>query len=221
MFGGETGLQSVCGVQQAHIKTISYLQNGREKTRGEGREFDFIVVREGIYAESWNLYAGFQPKHLTKAVGGEKGDMQWVIPNDAKISWVSWDDLGEGTATIIADYKKYLGRTLGLTGPRVTSIRNVADILEVETGWKVDFREVGAEEARKYHTEHKSAGEGGDWIVKSWSGWFEGLKNGECEVVDPLLGELLGRPPRGIEEIGGVLFRIQDTEDVPTSKYDY
>ena len=90
MFGGETGRESVCGVMKAHLKTIDYLEKVRDSARGDGRVFDFVVVREGIYAESWWLYAGYQPKVLTKAAGGEKGEMEWVIPNDGKVAWVTW-----------------------------------------------------------------------------------------------------------------------------------
>ena len=220
MFGGESGRESACGVQQAHIKTIGYLEQVREKAREDGQEFDFIVVREGIYAESWWLYAGYQPRFLTKAAGGEMGEMTWVIPNDGKVAWVTWDDLGEGTAKILADYQKYLGQTLRLTGPKTTSISDVAKILEKETGWNVDMEFVGAEEAMRYHVDKKSAGEGGDWVIESWSGWFEGLKNGECEVVDPLLENLIGRSPRGIEDMRSTLFEVHDGDGVVKEKVE-
>jgi hypothetical protein len=34
------------------------------------------------------------------------------------------------------------------------------------------------------------------------------LKDGECEVVDPLLRELLGRRPKGIEETRKQLIKV-------------
>ena len=69
---------------QAHLKTIEYLKSVKQTMKSEAKDFDFVVVREGIYAESWCLYAGFQPKTLTKAASGEDGEMGWVIPNDGR-----------------------------------------------------------------------------------------------------------------------------------------
>ena len=215
MFGGESGLNSVAGVQQAHIKTIAYLEEAKKRCKQEGKSFDFIVVREGIYAESWWLYAGYQPKALTKKVLEQKvkegnGKWEWVIPNDGKVAWVGWDDLGEGTARIIANHKQYIGQTLRLTGPRATGISEVAKVASDETGVEVDVKCIGKDAAKDWHLARKSAGEGGDWVVESWVGWFEGLKDGECAVVDPLLENLIGRKPQGIEELRTELFSTSD-----------
>jgi hypothetical protein len=35
------------------------------------------------------------------------------------------------------------------------------------------------------------------------------LKDGECEIVDPLLGNLIGREVKGIEELKGQLFEVE------------
>ena len=50
LFGGKSSMESIAGVQQAHLKTIDYLmQTGLQ----------YVIFMEGIYAESWWLYAGF------------------------------------------------------------------------------------------------------------------------------------------------------------------
>lgn len=195
MFGGDTGMQSVAGVQQAHIKTIDYLsQSGLQ----------YVVIREGIYAESWWLYAGYQPKQFSKA---DKSGLSFVIPNDGPVAWVTWDDLGEGTAKILADYQRYIGQTLRLTGPRATTIKDVAKLVERYTERKVDVQVVGKEEAERYHKfEKKSLPEDSFWVLESWAGWHDGLAQGEAAIVDPLLETLLGRQPRGIEELAETLF---------------
>ena len=218
MFGGESGRESVCGVMQAHLKTIDHLEQVREKAKDDGQVFDFIILREGIYAESWWLYAGYQPKTLTKAAGGEKGEMTWVVPNDGKVAWVTWEDLGVGTAKILADHQSYLGQSLRLTGPRATRLSDIARMLEEETGFTVNVRFVGREQAKRYHLDKMSAGGGGDWVIESWSGWYDGLQAGECEVVDPLLESLLGRPPRGIEEMKSSLFKMHDGHGVENAQ---
>jgi len=197
MFGGETGIHSAAGVQQAHIKTIEYLQQSG---------LQWVVVREGIYAESWWLYAGFQPRNFRK---GETADIDFVIPNDGPVAWVGWDDLGEGTARILKDYQQYLGQTIRLTGPRATSISGVARLVQKETGRKVNVNIVGRQTAEMYHKEKKSVPESDFWVIESWSGWHDAIASGETVVVDPFLGDLLGRQPQGIEELAGVLFKPQ------------
>ena len=185
------------GVQQAHIKTIEYLQQSGLK---------YVVVREGIYAESWWLYAGFQPQAFK---AGDTSELTWVFPQDGPFAWVTWDDLGPGTANIVANYKQYIGQTLRLTGPRTTTLAQVAKLVEQQTGRKVNLKPVGKVEAARDHKEKGSVPESMFWMVDSWSGWHEGVANGEAAVVDPLLGQLLGRQPRGMKEMADVLFKPQ------------
>lgn len=196
MFGGETGMDSVAGVQQAHIKTVKYLQ-----TTG----LEYVVLREGIYAESWWLYAGFLPQPLPD------GDATFVIPSDGKIAWVSWDDLGEATAHILAKLaegqREWVGRTLNLTGPRATTISEIGKLLAKTSKRKVDVNIAGPEEAKRYHLRD---GKKEEWLVESWVGWFTGISAGECEVVDPLLEQVLGRASKGIEECAEQLFSPSD-----------
>lgn len=189
MFGGETGMKSKAGVQQAHIKTVEYLQQSG---------LEYVVIREGIYTESWWLYAGFQPRQLNK---DDTEPITFVIPDDGPVAWVSWDDLGEGTAKILARLAKgereWIGQTLNLTGPRTTTLHDVSRLLEKYTGRKVDVKLVGQDEAKRYHLED---GKKEEWLVSSWVGWFEAIKDGECAVVDPMLRDLLGREVNGMEE---------------------
>lgn len=191
MFGGETGMKSVAGVQQAHIKTVDYLVNSG---------LDYIVIREGIYAESWWLYAGFLKFDRNDA---SKAPIEFVMPGDGEMAWVTWDDLGEATATIMANYKEYIGQTIRLTGSRTATMKQVATLLEEKSGRPVEVRIVSPEEAARYHKERKVAS---PFYIDSWSGWFSGIKGGECAVVDPTLERILGRKPRGIEEMADQLF---------------
>ncbi|KAJ9612466.1 hypothetical protein H2200_004063 [Cladophialophora chaetospira] len=194
MFGGKTGLDSIAGVQQAHIKTIDYLT----KTG-----LQYVIVREGIYAESWWLYAGFQPRDFKK---GDTSEINFVIPHDGPVSWVTWDDLGEATAKILQNYEKYIGQTLNLTGPRTSTIGDIAKLIEKQIGRKVKVDIVGRKQAERYHKEKKSVPESNFWVIESWAGWHDGIANGETAIVDPLIGELLGKPSRGIEEMADSLF---------------
>ncbi|EXJ79702.1 hypothetical protein A1O3_07985 [Capronia epimyces CBS 606.96] len=195
MFGGKTGMESVAGVQQAHIQTIEYLtQSGLQ----------YVVVREGIYAESWWLYAGYQSQSFKK---GDSSEIRFVIPNDGPVAWVSWDDLGEATAKIVQHYERYLGQTLNLTGPRTTTLRDIAKLVQRYTGRNVTVEIVGRKAAERYHKyEKKSLPEDRFWAIESWAGWHDAIAQGETATIDPLIGELLGRQPKGIEEIAETLF---------------
>lgn len=195
MFGGETGLDTVIGIQHGHVGTVKYLE-----TAG----IDYIVARQGIYAQGWYPYAGFQPRVFHK---GETEPFEWVTPNDGAVAFVDWNDLTEGNARILAEYTKYVGQTLRLTGPRATKVSEIAKLVEDRTGRKVNLRFVGKEEAIRYHKENHTLPDSQlDFLENNWGGWFEGLANGEGEVVDPFLAQLLGRPVKGIEELADDLF---------------
>jgi NAD(P)H dehydrogenase (quinone) len=85
-FGGVSGEHSTAGVMQAHLKTMQYL-----KTCG----LSWTVIREATYAHLWNNFAGFLRPD-------EDGDFDAVVSQDGPNSWASREDLGEGTAKIVA-----------------------------------------------------------------------------------------------------------------------
>ncbi|MEU3186724.1 NAD(P)H-binding protein [Streptomyces sp. NPDC006923] len=181
MLGGETGMDSVIGIQQGHIHTMRYLaQSG----------IDHIIVRQGIYAEAWPAYVGFQPQIFRKRISGKEGDrraLEWVVPHDIAIAWTALDELGDGNAAVIAHHQDFLGQTLRLTGPTATKVSEIARVVEERTGRPVNLRVVGSQGA---------------------DGWYDGLARGEGAVVDPLLGRLLGRRPKGLQEMPDELFLL-------------
>jgi NAD(P)H dehydrogenase (quinone) len=87
-FGGKSGEESIAGVMQAHINTVKYL-----KSTG----LHHTIVREGIYAEIWNLFAGFVQ------LDDSKDDIDIVVPGVGEMTWASRDELGEATAIIVAN----------------------------------------------------------------------------------------------------------------------
>ena len=198
MFGGEDGMKSVAVVQQAHIRTVEFLQIS---------EMKYVIIREGIYAESWWLYAGFQPRDgYEKVDGGGVQEINWVIPNDGPVAWVSWDELGKGTARILADYQKYEGQTLSLTGSETRTIRDLAKLVQRETGRKINVKVVGQEEAAKYQKDRQAVPEASFWVIDAWATFHDALAAGETSIIDPLLEQLIGRKPRTVEEMAPQLF---------------
>ncbi len=196
MYGGETGLKSVIGVQQGHIHTVNYLaQSG----------IDHIIIREGVYAQYWEYFAATRAGIEFDMFGDNDNPFEWVIPNDGAIALVDWTDLAEGTAIVLAEHEKYVGQTLRFTGPRATTISDIAKLVEKKTGRKVDLKLVGRDKAIHYHFGYVSDPFKRKWIEEQWTLVYEGLANGEAEVVDPTLERVLGRPPRGMEEMADEL----------------
>ena len=83
-------------------------------------------------------------------------------------------------------------------------MEQVAKLLQEKSGRTVNVRIVSQEEAARYHKEREVAS---PVYIDSWSGWFKAIEAGECAVVDPLLESILGRKPRGIEEMADKLFK--------------
>lgn len=85
-FGGIEGEETIAGVMEAHLNTTKYL-----KASG----LTWTIVREAIYAHLWNNFAGF-----LRLEGKDEFDV--IISADGPNSWASREDLGEGTAQIVA-----------------------------------------------------------------------------------------------------------------------
>jgi hypothetical protein len=106
------------------------------------------------------------------------------------VSWVSRADLAEGTARLLLEGGR-AGEALGLTGPAAPTLAEVAAMQER------GFRLVRVEE---YVAGLEAAGRGADF-AREWATTYEGVARGEFGRVDPLLGDLLGRPPRSMAEV--------------------
>lgn len=81
MFGSD----SQAAVMQAHLDTERYLKESG---------LTYTIIREGIYSESWPLYFGYW--------NPSRGSEVRIPDGDGGIAWVCRDDLGEGTAKLIA-----------------------------------------------------------------------------------------------------------------------
>lgn len=55
--------------------------------------------------------------------------------------------------------------------------------------------------SEEYATSSVALAKLGPEFAKLWATTYEGLKKGECAVVDPLLEEILGRRPKDMQTI--------------------
>jgi uncharacterized protein YbjT (DUF2867 family) len=195
-FGGVDGEDSTAGVMQAHLKTMRYL-----KTCG----LSWTIIREATYAHLWNNFAGF-----LRVDAGDDYDV--VVSQDGPNSWASREDLGEGTAKIVARWRDYVGKTINLTGPRLLTVSEITKLYTERTGRRVNFRVVGLDEAIAYHKNHKTLPPEQEIFLPNWASWHIAMSNGETNYIDPTLEYLLGRKPKDIEDMVEDLFTAKTNE---------
>lgn len=204
-FGGLAD-DSVTEVMRAHLATEAYL-----KASG----LEWIIIREGIYAESWSLYAGFLSLEDGKEI---------VVPSDGGVAWVSRHDLGEATARILTRVRgfsllassgglhssqadEFVNRTILLTGPHAITLWSLATLLRSHLSRPINLRIVSLVEYVSYNRSQASSGPRSDeGFLRKWATTYEGMERGEIANVDGEIEEILGRPARGVEEIMEELF---------------
>ncbi|KLO20093.1 NAD(P)-binding protein [Schizopora paradoxa] len=186
--GPPTSSESVAAVMRAHIDTEAYLKDSG---------LNFTIIREGIYSESYPLYLGFfDPTSSSTEV---------TIPDDGDggIAWASRDELGEATAKLIVQAAddtsfQYRNKTVLLTGPEAVPLNAVASILSRLLDRNITVKHVEVDE---YATSSKALSKLGPEFAKLWATTYIALKQGECAVVDPLLGLVLGRRPKEMHAV--------------------
>jgi len=182
---------------QAHLDTEKYLA----KLAAEIPSFTYTVVRQGLYTESYGMYLAFLDLKNPPA--------ELKIPHDGTgpgISWVKRDELGEGTARLLADYANdptafpHVNDTLLLSGPRDVSIRESADSIGRVVGKKIKIRQCSVDEWAS-QTSVKGASQylAGD-MAKHWATAYDALRRGEAAVVTDHLRRLIGREPETFEK---------------------
>ncbi|KAI8179077.1 Quinone oxidoreductase 2 [Colletotrichum sp. SAR 10_75] len=173
-----------------------YLEDCRESHPG----FDFTIIREGLYTESYPLYTAFfdpaQPRSEVK------------IPHDGSgpgIAWVKREELGEGTAELILRYVRdpqgfaYRSKTVLLSGNKSLTLSETVKILSEIANIPVTIKQVSDDEfATQPQVPPNFTYRGVDYS-KAWASSFEAFRRGEAASASPLLSELLGREPEEFE----------------------
>jgi uncharacterized protein YbjT (DUF2867 family) len=136
----------------------------------------YTILKNGVYAEAWPLYLG------------ESGVA--VVPADGPVSWVSRADLAEGTARLLLG-GGHEGETLCLTGPEALDLRATA---------RLQGRAARVVPLEEYVARLTASGKSEDF-ARQWATTYFAVARGEFGKVDPLLGTLLGRPRRTVEEV--------------------
>jgi uncharacterized protein YbjT (DUF2867 family) len=179
-----------------HLDTEKYLEECVHLYPG----FNYTIIREGLYSESYDLYtAFFDPQNPVDQI---------KIPHDGSgpgIAWVKREELGEGTAELLKtfvrnpDQFEYRNKTVILSGTKVLSLQETVDILAKIAKKPVTICQVSAEEFGQQPKVGQNFTYRGVDYGTAWATAFEAFRRGEASHVSPLLRELLGREPEDFE----------------------
>ncbi|TFY53035.1 hypothetical protein EVG20_g10296 [Dentipellis fragilis] len=168
---------SVSEVMQAHLDTEKYLKESGVM---------YTIIREGIYAESYPLYLGFFDKSKT--------DM--YVPGDGPIAWVSREDLGEGTARIIAG-GGFENQTVLLSGSASNNLtlHQLSTTISRILARALTLHVVSVDE---YVAQNKSPNpddpRGSEDFLRKWAKTFDAMRRGETARMEAYLEKTLGSP---------------------------
>ena len=187
------GSNSKAGVMVAHNRTEDYLRN----LRGIG----YTIIREGLYHQSWPLYFGhYQVPDDDRA--------EVIIPGDGQISWTPIEDMGLGTALVVADNpKNYDGKMFYLSSNTTRSIQDIANIVSEARGRNVRLKIVSKEEHVDYYVNERGMDEG---FVKWWASTYHAVEHGECDIKDDTLEKLMAGRDKKIETVEDKVRRMLD-----------
>lgn len=180
---------SKAGVMRAHMRTEGYLRELEEAGR-----IKVTILREGLYNESWPLYFGYY--YGLK----EENREEIVIAGDGKVSWTAIDDMAFGTAKVLSESsEKWAGKTFYLSQKTTKSLKDVAETVSKVTGREIRLKVVSRKQYEDYYVGRGTERASVEW----WSSSYNALEDGECEIDDETLEDMLreaGRRPKPVEE---------------------
>lgn len=196
---------SKAGVMRAHIRTERYLEHLAEQGK-----LDYTIIREGLYNESWPLYFGYY-----FGLHDEKRQ-EVLIAGDGPISWTAIADMAFGTAKIIvASGERWKGKTLHLSQKTACSLDELSRFISKCQCQDVRVKVVSKQE----YVDHYAGKDMERASVEWWSSTYDALPDGECDIKDPTLENMLreaGREPKSIEAtVEDMLYRKRGPGEIP------
>jgi uncharacterized protein YbjT (DUF2867 family) len=180
---------SKAGVMRAHVRTEKYINDLAEQGK-----INYTIIREGLYNESWPLYFGYY--------WSLKQDERKVIlvAGDGPISWTAIEDMAYATAKIItASTEAWKGKTCYLSQSKTWTLGDIARIVSRQKTEDVSMKTVSKKEYEDYYVTERGVERAN---VEWWSSTYDALKDGECDIKDSTLENILqeaGRKPKPLE----------------------
>lgn len=146
----------------------------------------FTTLRNGFYATS-----------AIQLMGPAISTGTTVAPEDGPVRWTAHADLADAAVIALTDPARLDGPTPPLTGPEALDFSGIARIASELTGRQITRVTVGDDEWLQAMRSHGMPEDRAAFLP----GIFTASRNGEFNVVDPTLGELIGHPATPVRDI--------------------
>lgn len=145
----------------------------------------FVSLRNGFYAES-SFYQ----------LGGVRATGKLRLPADGPVSWTLRDDLAEAAVAALTDTSLLDGVTPPLTGAETYTFADVAKLASSVLGREVEREVTSDEDYRQAVVQHGLP----EPVASLLVAMFAAMRDGEFDVIDPTLEQVLGRTPGKVSE---------------------
>ncbi|KAJ8067131.1 hypothetical protein OCU04_004504 [Sclerotinia nivalis] len=166
------GVESHPGVMRAHQRTEAYLRGLTD--------VKWTIIREGLYQESWPLYAGF-----FNTASDARDEV--VVAGDGGMSMISLPDLGTANAIVLADESgKYDGKFFFLSPKKTVTISQVLAMVSKIQGREIKLKIVSDEEYVRHYVDNGLEKDMLEWWVSSYTALKEGggvIDDGTCDEL--------------------------------------
>ncbi|KAL0263591.1 hypothetical protein SLS55_002572 [Diplodia seriata] len=197
----------VTAAEQAGVGRVYYSSLGIGGVDGQPREVDLMAahletekmlrqsqlvwtnIREAVYADAFPVFLNWYPKDPQQVL---------YLPCDGEVAFALREELGEATAKLMmrGDFEK---QNVLLTGPRAVKLSTIASVINQASSRAVRIEYVSDEEYIKRNAQ-KDIGRKNEDFFGSWVSLLHSFEAGKAATVSPLMGQLLGRPPRDGEQ---------------------
>ncbi len=141
-------------------------------------------LRNGFYAHSLQWLAG--PWRETGVI---------AVPGDGPVSWTAREDAAEAAAAILTSDGAHDGPAT-ITAPAAVTFAEIAELASELSGRPIRYQPM---EERDWIAAQTAAGHP-EHMTHFLLGFYRAARAGHFAGTSPLLGELLGRPPRTARE---------------------
>lgn len=132
------------------------------------------------------------------------------LPSDGPVAFTLRDELGEATARLMVrgGYDKEI---VLLTAQETITFREIVDVINETTGRSVRVEIVSPDDFVKLKAADDEGGKS-EAFFRAILSWYDSISKGEVSTTDPLMTDLLGRPPVGARDAIRGLLKERDYE---------
>nr|WP_274387427.1 NmrA family NAD(P)-binding protein [Salsipaludibacter albus] len=183
----DAGVAPVVFASVAGADSNRVVPHHRVETHLQAAGIAHTILRPGFFAQ--NLGDAYRADIRTD-------DRLYVPAGDGRVAFLDVRDLGDVTATILADPGAHAGRSYHLTGPAAVTFVDVADLLSRRLGRPIHYHPASVV---GYLGHLRRSGLPVAQVVVQ-TVLHVGLRRGDAAPVTSTLADLLGRPARTLDD---------------------